>query len=765
MKNNEFLQNAIGSIDDDLIIDAVKPIKKRNLLRIAIVSAACFAIVLTAFIPLYINGFDDDPIEQSGEYVPPDEDDYVAKYAENLWDKSNFSALSIVYGGGAKIRPVVSQNVKNDFSSETAIESEKVQINLNSTIKVENLIANRYIVYYSDIGYPIIYDIDDGKEVDLTERIIGSERADGEALFQEVVKKAEEEFPGISSTKNNQEIIRIMVMSWFSEEVYDESAFAPDVEFLKDHKDYGQKYDVYMPFHPEDLYYIFFGAVWEAYCHTPREDYSEKPYSIAPIWIDSEYGLSIVQIRDINRSTIKTVVYDLVNDEIIPLSIKNSAIFSDGYEIKFSNDRSFFTVTSPRGSIDGANIQGELKSRFTENEHRTITHYEGESYSLIFIDKYEDISLTDFYGTDDSGISNAYISESGSVVYYKLQGFLPFGKYFKCDKEIWYDRLARFDTDKDNWMFCTIDGENVRKMIVNGRFIRLACNDTVAIMESEGLYHAYLLSNGRDITSEIFDEKYGLLAHERLNVYYEDGSLYKKDIFNGEKVKLLDCDSYILSSDGAFAFVYKTGDSFVTCINVATEASRRIIIDNELCNQLFADKNTLFKMNYDEEENTLALSFYKSEEVKTSGESKDFYSLIAQIDYDPDLTDDEDILAQDRSYGKTFNVAVDDEIIEAIRQFAVEYEKYDWGHDPSVIYPLGFTQNDKHEDVLRKLGITPPEDYLDMNGTKFILYEDEDERIEFIIGRFFPIYDPPEDYFNNGLEIRYTLNGREYDLI
>jgi hypothetical protein len=78
---------------------------------------------------------------------------------------------------------------------------------------------------------------------------------------------------------------------------------------------------------------------------------------------------------------------------------------------------------------------------------------------------------------------------------------------------------------------------------------------------------------------------------------------------------------------------------------------------------------------------------------------------------------------------------------------------------------LGFTQKDKHADVLRKLGITPPEDYLDMNGTKFILYEDEDERIEFIIGRFFPIYDPPEDYFNNGLEIRYTLKGREYYLI
>lgn len=768
MKNNEFLQNAIGEIDDDLLTDAVKPIKKRNLLRIALVSAACFAIVLTALIPLYFDGSNGEPIDQSSEYIPPDDSDYVPKYAENLWDKSNFSALSIVYGGGAKISPVDNEISDKGFSSETAIESERVKIDLDSTIKVENLIANRYIVYYSDIGYPIIYDIEDGKEVDLTERIIGDARVDGEKFYQEVIKNAEKEFPGISSTKNNQEIIRTMVMSWMSTEVYDESAFAPDVDFLKDHKDYGYKYEIYMPFYPKDLYYIFYDAIWVAYCDTPRDDYIQKPYSIAPIWIDSEHGLSIVQIRDISGSATKTVVYDLVNDNIIQLSINSKVIFSDGYEIKFSNDGSFFTVTSPRGSINGANIQGELQSRYTENEHRTVKNYIGESYSLVYIDKQAHIDITDFYGNDWLGISNAYISENKSVVYYKLRGVEPIGKYFTCDKEIWYDRLTRFDSDKDAWRFCNIDGDNVKAIVLSGRFVKLACNETVAIMEREGLYYAYRLSDGQDITSEIFDEEYELLAHERLNVYYEGNSLYKKDIFdifNGEAEKLIDCDSYILSNDGAFAFAYKNGDGFVTCINVATNESRRVTIDEELCNQIFADKNAVFKMNYNEEDNTLALSFYKSDEVIASDDTKDFYSLISQIDYNPDLMADEDILAQERTYGQTFKVDADEEIIEAIRGYVEEYEKYEWGHDPSVIYPLGFTPEDKYQDVLRKLRITPPDDYINMNGTCFILYEDEDEKIEFVIGRFFPIYDPPEDYFNNGLTILYTINGREYDLI
>ncbi len=765
MKNNEILQNAIGQIDDDLITDAKKPIRKRRLMRIAIVSAACFAIVITALIPLFVGETEHDPIQQSSEYLPPDDSDYVPKYAENLWSKSDFSALSIVYGGDAKIRPVDNTNTESNFSSDTAIESEKVKVDLDSTIKVENLIADRYIVYYSDIGYPIIYDIEEGKEVDLTERIIGSDRADGEKFYQEVIKKAEEDFPGISGTKNNQEIIRTMVMSWISEEVYDESAFAPDVDFLKGHKDYGQIYDVYMPYHPEDLYYIFYDAVWLAYCHIPRDDYNQKPYSIAPIWIDSAYGLSIVQIRDINGSTMKTVVYDLINDEIIPLSIKNSAIFSDGYEINFSNDGSFFTVTSPRGSIDGANIQGELQSRYTENEHRTVTNYIGESYSLVYIDKQTHIELTDFYGKDWLGISKAYISENKSVVYYKLKGIEPLGRYFTCDKEIWYDRLARFDSDNDAWRFCIIDGDNFKTIVLTGRFVKLVCNETVAIMEREGLYYAYFLGDGSNITSEIFDEIYGLLAHERLKLYYESGALHKKDIFNGETEKVIDCNSYILSNDGAFAFCHKNGDSFVTCINVASCESRRIMMDDELCKQIFADKNAVFKMNYNEEDNTLTLSFYKSDEVMASDESKDFYSLISQIDYNPDLMTDEEILAQDRSYGQTFKVDADEEIIEAIRGFVAEYDKHEWGHDPSVIYPLGFTPEDKYQDVLRKLRITPPGEYINMNGTCFILYEDEDEKIEFIIGRFFPIYDPPKDYFNNGLEIRYTINGKEYDLI
>ncbi len=760
MKNTERLQEAFGAIDDELILDAKKPRNNKRLLRIIALSAACFIIVLSILTPLIIGETEYLPSRSSGEYIPPDEDDYTPKYVENLWSRSDFSALSIVYGSNKRLRPVNNTVSDGNFTSETAIESEQIKVNLDSTINVESLLADRYVIYYSDIGYPIIYDIKEGKAVDLTERIIGTERADGEAVYKAVMEKAEEGYKGITATQNNRDMIHTMVMSWMSTEVYDESAFKPDIDFLKDHEVYGQLYEVYMPFHPEDLYYIFFDAIWVAYCEIPRDDYNQKPYSIAPVWIDSEHGLSIVKICNVSGSTIKTVVYNIVEDKVIEVPMNDWILFTDGYEINFSSDGSFFTITNPRGGINGANIPHELQSRYSENEHRTVSDYRGENYSVVYIDNYQFVALTDFYGTESFGCSKAYISENGSVIYYKLMNSESAGKNFNCDKEIWYNRLARFDSDNDSWTFCTVDGERANKVVLDGRFVKLACNETVAIMEREGLYYAYLIENGRDITSDIFDEKYGLLAHERLIVYYENNALHKKDIFNGKSEKIIDCDSYILSSDGAFAFVYKNGDSFVTCINVATGESRRITVGNELLNQIFADKNAVFKMNYSEKENTLTLSFYKSDEVQPTEETKDFYSLISEINNDSLQ------FYEASECGKVIeNIQIDKAVLEAIRQYAIDYKTVDWGHDPSVLYPLGFTPQDKHQDVLRKLGVTPPDDYIDMNGTCFVLYKDEDESIEFFIDKYMPIYDPPEDYFNNGLCIIYKKDGRIYDLI
>ena len=765
MKNNEFLQNAIGSIDDDLITDAVKPIKKRNLLRIAIVSAACFAIVLTAFIPLYINGFGDDPIEQSGEYVPPDEDDYVAKYAENLWDKSNFSVLSIVYGGGAKISPVDNTLTESDFSSDTAIESEKIDINVESTIKVESVLANRYIVYYSQVGYPIIYDSKEKKEVDLTEKILGAEKVDGEKVYKAIIEHAEKEFPGISDTQNNREIIYTIAMSLMAGEDYGyEYSYMPDVDYLKGHAIYGQTYESNMPFSPDNLYYIFYDAIWVAYNEISHDYYIAKPYGISIIWIDHQSGRCLVRTRDIIGQTVDTLIYDIANDKILQLSVNNLGFFTDGYEIVFSNDGSCFALIKPAATVQGVGHNTDFNDRYSDVKNREIQNYLGESYSVVYIDSSQYVEITSTYNKeDDFGRSKAYFSENANVIYYKLLTE-KISNSFKCDADVWYNRLARFDTDEDIWVFCTVQNGYAKKIKIQGKFVKFACNETVVIMEKGGKYYAYFIEDGSDVTDKVIENSINIYLNERLSVFHSENALYKKDIFTGEIKKLINCDSYILNIDNSFAFVYKNGDNFVTCLNVVTEESRRIIIDEDLCKRLFADEDAVFKMNYNENENTLTLSFYKTNEVRTNEDTKDFYFLVGQLEdtkyvYNPESDAEEPV------YEIEFYVNVDEFVIEAFRQYVIDYKTVDWGHDPSVIYPLGLTTKDTYEQVMQKLGVTSPEKYISMNRTRVVLYSGNNETLELRIGECMPIYTPNDNERENNFSIIYKANGKEYHLM
>ncbi len=812
MKNKEFLQNAIGSIDDDLITDAVKPIKKRRPLYIAFASAACIAIIFTSLIPLFSDDIgtdgpnynstsdsylqqsseaftddssyvenmsqdensqfrpsdessDDSSVENSdqpsenetsnnenSENVPPDESGDVIQNVVNLWDKSDFSAFSIVYGSGANLRPVNSIAGQSNYLSDTAVKSEPIKINVDSTIKVESILADRYIIYYSDSLYPIIYDTKEDKEFNLAEKLNGESIEVEQRYLNDIFKKAEEYYPGITSAEKNRKYIRDMIVTWLYGKLfeYESASFAPDMDFLKNLDGYyieHEKYEIY----PEDPEFrrMFYDFIFKIYCELPRDEYKNIFYSAVPIWIDAERGRCIVKIADIPQYLTKYVIYNLTTDEIIDINIDDSRCFTDGCEIVFSKDGSFFTVSSPTGTINGAwPIYGGMECRLDKNDKRETVDYSGEYYVAFYINTNEFVDITDRDTENDMlGCSKAYISDNGKVIYYKVLTDKGKGNYFKCDADVWYNRLTLFDSDDDTWVFCTVKNGRTDKVKIKGRFVKLARNETVAIMERGGKYYAHLIANGGDVTDQILEGKLNLAPYEYFDVYYSDNALYKKNIFSGEVNKLTDCDSYILNSDKSFAFVYKNGDNFVTCINIATCESCRIIIDDDLCKQLFADEKAIFNMNYNETENTLTLSLYKSDDVKDNAKDVDFYALMAENRF---------ILNQGTELGKTYNVSIDESVLEEIRQYVASMKSGQVGNDPDGERVLGITAKDKHQDVLRKLGITPPdEDYINMNGTCFVLYEDEDERIEFAIGQFLPMYDPPETFSDNCLWITY----------
>lgn len=130
-------------------------------------------------------------------------------------------------------------------------------------------------------------------------------------------------------------------------------------------------------------------------------------------------------------------------------------------------------------------------------------------------------------------------------------------------------------------------------------------------MEREGKYYAYSLENGEEITDQVRNYEIPLMAHDRLLVYTEDGYLYTKDMFSEEAPRQISkADKVIYSNDGAFAFVYNEGETFVTCINVASTDSCQIEIDSTLCDQLFNTPDAVFQMLYNDSENVLTFSFY-----------------------------------------------------------------------------------------------------------------------------------------------------------
>lgn len=219
------------------------------------------------------------------------------------------------------------------------------------------------------------------------------------------------------------------------------------------------------------------------------------------------------------------------------------------------------------------------------------------------------------------------------------------------------------------------------------------------------------------------------------------------NMFTGQQQTLGQADMCVLSSDGAFAFVYCDGDSYVTCYNVASGENCRIAIDHEMREQLFAREDAVLQMSYNEQENTLLLSYYAEKDVSGRYDTNvDFYDLLAQLkDENPDsrYPDHPKVIT---------DLTVTEEVVERFRSVI---DRWPGG------YPEGITWYENKTSIFECLGLTEPEDYLDVNGTQFILYEDEDEKLVLTFWQHWLLFDY-QDY-QAGFSVEYTLNGRVYE--
>ncbi len=635
----ELMQNALGLLRDDLISDAqtMRSAAAPKSISWKIPLAACLALLLIAGVCIgtimHINA---DP--------PADPPYHGQLYSvPNLWERDDFNSVAFLFRGGAE-EASASRNGKgmlltlssrvpsaesDDISAEPFIETEDLSVGLGVSVGFENIIADRYAVAYDEHYYPVFYGLEQNTAVDLDTQIIGSERVSLEPLIKACLETAEELYPGILGTQNNRDLLTEFVYGVTRDMVewrlkYD--TFEPDLEFFRNLD--GFRYDT-----EENLRERFlnecFSEIYSLAYESVKKLYQHKPYWVEIMGMDGKNGTCLAVIHDVMGNGLSYVLYDFKTDSCtnLPRDYQNSLIgmmWANGdAEFRFSADGKVITVVYPDAGCTGGDIDKSYLDRYTLEADRDLFWYNGERVGVFYPEHGTAVTLP------TRASSEAFLSDSGNVVYYKRCDRVRGGSgqngedgesaeavSVKCPDELWYSRLYGANTDTDNWVFAVIDpqkGEAVTQTVLQGNFVRFMIGETVVLMEKDGVYTAYELASGKNVTEEVSAGTYGENGypyHQRLMVYEDGGALYCKDVFGvfGQVLLAEQADRYVLSDDGAFAFVYSDRANEAFCINVASGESAEIELTKEFLQQLTEIQDARLVMSYNEYENTLLFS-------------------------------------------------------------------------------------------------------------------------------------------------------------
>ena len=151
--------------------------------------------------------------------------------------------------------------------------------------------------------------------------------------------------------------------------------------------------------------------------------------------------------------------------------------------------------------------------------------------------------------------------------------------------------------------------------------------------------------------------------------------------------------------------------------------------------------NAVFRMTYNESQNSLTLSFYPEGEAEESVKVN-FLEMISQIKDEP-------------TYTVNTQFSLSDELVEEFRQSMQKLFDPDYANGYlSEIYPESLPMYLDRQGLNEALGFEITDDLLDINGTDFILYEDEDESIVLRFEPYWGLYDYTHHY--SGFLIIYT---------
>lgn len=756
MNEKEYLFEAMGDIDDDLIDDAASKKPKRKLWPM-IAAAAC-AVAALLLVMLSGNHDQQDPV------VPNPIAPAQLYTAENLWLKKDFAAFSLSYTPmKGQTLSYADDNYSIHFLNTSTtqptngtpvLQTTPLVISGDQTLELEALIGRRYIAYISEKGYPVFYDTQTDSLVDLQERILGDTNEIFLNLMNNIELRAQQDYPGFLNSDTNRRIL------W--EYVYYMSRGLPmdDVKKQNPDTDFMQYYDQYKYKNDEERRVIFWDFCMDLYINTEWTEH-KKDYCIHVLGIDPIGGKCILQVSDVYRSELYYMRYDIVTDTCtrIPDTFGMGNIWNTfGYEFSYSQDGSIAAAHYPKVNTYSSDPLGDYIKRYEyPTYNRWVGKYDGEEIRLYLLNDYNREIVVD----GPLASSKVHYANDSSVIYYRIMPEESKGRSGHYTGAVWYNRLNIVASDSDQWAFYPLkDVDQIEKVsdpiILQGNVVRLAANNTVAIMERGGHYYAYSLADGQDVTQDIREDQVSMYLHEQYICWLEDGMLYRKNIFkDGEPEALAAADAFLMSNDGAFAFVYCSSDTFVTCINIVTAESCVINIDQQLADQFLAAENAKIRMTYTDQDNTLLLSFYVEEETQ---QPIDLYAMLKDLPpiADYQLIPEDPVVITD--------LKAPDWVVQGYRDAAA---KYDCASVYEQIiysyYPSFAPRYTNGEDIFECLGLEKPEPFSHLQGTRYILFESGYESLilEYYVG--WGLFD--YDHYLAGVRVLYTKGIREYSFL
>lgn len=783
MKDEELLQDALGQIGDDLILEGNEtPKRKTNWLPRLASAAACFALLLGLWQLM-------PRAEQPGVPTWPDTQPTTGVQTPtepeivNLWEREGFRAYSLIYSnigtnqlsadGGTKLFLLSGATEVTIPGTTTAspepgmqvLQTAPILLSGNNTVKVESLIAGRYVAYLTEDSVPVFYDTQEGVAVDLKQRILGDDVMEFETFFAIAADIANKEFPGMLETEENMDFFREKVFS-YTNGLSNPSGPQPDDWPLN--TDFMDALEAYKNKLPEERPRAFSSMCWTAFCLAQGDERYEDlvPYRVQFLAVDPHSGKCMVWVRDIRGNGLGIYSYDIGSDQLVQLNPYEDLYWRDA-SVRYSADGKYLTVAWNRAvrSSQGQHDSDVTQKHLYYDTKIQVGEYVGERVTFL------DLANGWVNSLGHNAASEGFLSPSGNVCYYKLLPEEAYLTSFTVSSKVWSDRLTRFDRDTDVWVVCTSSEPHCFdiKTALTGNFVRLICNETVAVMERGGEYYAYLLGvgerndpgkvdeeaeyygtlrmyTGEDITEQVRSGQYPVAAHERLRIFLAEGHLYKQDLFSGDPAqKIARADQYILSSDGLFAFVYSNGSDRAECYNVVTLESCAIALDPQLWAQLRNTEGAVFRMTFNESDNSLVLSFYSYEDDVAQEGDVDFFGLLLDLEK-------KDIAG----YGSIPVVYTDrhlsEEGVEILRKAVQQW--------PDLVYPQQLPKELDAEGLLtalEEMGVTISLKELSVNGTRFILYDQGNEKVSLYFHQFWGLYDYPRE--EAGFHIECELGG------